>query len=146
MTKTCDEAYRDRITSNVENDRNCLRGRFGRKHRRGRIRYRDHRDLTPNQIAQDFRKQIIAPLQPTVFNRYILPFAKASFGKASAEFGENFDRVPWRPCTQISDHRHRWLLRARHQRPRGRATKQRYELAAFQSIDLHPVPLTRVTA
>ena len=32
------------------------------------------------------------------------------------------------------------LLRARHERPRGRAAEQRDELAPFYLIELHPVP------
>jgi hypothetical protein len=38
-------------------------------------------------------------------------------------------------------HRHRWLLRARRERPYYRAAEQRDELAAFQSIELHPPSL-----
>ena len=42
------------------------------------------------------------------------------------------------------DHRHRRLLRARRQRPRGRrAAEQRDELASFQLIELHPVPASQ---
>ena len=38
------------------------------------------------------------------------------------------------------DHRHRRLLRARRQRPRGRrAAEQRDELASFQLIELHSI-------
>src|SRR6478672_2444365 len=44
MAKRCDEAYRDRITSDVEDNRNCLRSCFGRKCRRGATRYRNHGD------------------------------------------------------------------------------------------------------
>jgi hypothetical protein len=56
MAKGLDQAYRDRITSDVEDNRNCLCGRFGGEHRRCGIRYRNHGDLTPNQIADHFRK------------------------------------------------------------------------------------------
>jgi hypothetical protein len=39
-----------------------------------------------------------------------------------------------------SDHRHRRLLRARRERPRPRAAKQRDYLASFQPIKLHTLP------
>jgi hypothetical protein len=106
MAEGCDQAYRDRITSDVEDYRNCLRGRFGGKCRSGGIRYGDYGDPTPNQIGDHFRKPVIVPLYPTVFDRHVLALDEAGFGEASAEVGENFDRVPGRPRAQISDHRH----------------------------------------
>ena len=52
-----------------------------------------------------------------------------------------------RRAAEESDHRHRWLLRPRRERPsRRRATKQRDDLAALQLTKLHPLPLARVTA
>ena len=118
MTDGCDEAHRDRITSDVEDNRNCLLGRFGSKCRSRVVWYDDHRDPTPNQIGDHFLKPIIVPFQPTVFDRHVLPLDEVGFGEASAELGEKFDRVPGRPRAQISDHRHGLLLRARCERPR----------------------------
>jgi hypothetical protein len=37
-------------------------------------------------------------------------------------------------ASEESDHRHRRLLRLRHERPRDRAAEQRDEVAAFHSI------------
>jgi hypothetical protein len=103
---------------------------IGGKHRPGVIWYGDHSDPTPNQIGDHFRNPIIVSFQPTVFDRHVLPLDKAGFGEASAEVGENFDRVLGRPRAQISDHRHRLLLRSRRQRPRRcRTSEQAYELA-----------------
>jgi hypothetical protein len=46
-----------------------------------------------------------------------------------------------RCATKKSDDRHRRLLRARRERPRGRrAAEQRDEMTAFQLIELHSVP------
>src|SRR5262249_12814720 len=42
-------------------------------------------------------------------------------------------------AVEKSDHRKRRLLRARRERPRGRAAEQRDELAASQLIELHAV-------
>jgi hypothetical protein len=58
---------------------------------------------------------------------------------------------PWllersRNRAQEPDHRHRWLLRARRERPRGATAEQRDELASLQPIKLHPLPLASVTA
>jgi hypothetical protein len=61
MAEGCDEAHRDRIASDVEDNRNCLRGRFGGKCRSGGIRYGDYGDPTPNQIGDHFRKPVIVP-------------------------------------------------------------------------------------
>jgi hypothetical protein len=48
---------------------------------------------------------------------------------------------PSRQAIEESDHRHRWLLRARRERPRGRDAEQRDELAAFH-CPMPPVLLT----
>jgi len=45
-----------------------------------------------------------------------------------------------RTAAEQSDHRKRTLLRARRERPRSCAAEQCDELAAFQMIELHPVP------
>src|SRR5262249_44360456 len=48
------------------------------------------------------------------------------------------------PRLNARSHWYRWLLRADRERPRhGRATEQREELAAFQLIELHPVPASQ---
>src|SRR5262249_2978978 len=51
----------------------------------------------------------------------------------SAESRRQCLGITRRPATDKSDHRYRWLLRARRERPRGRATEQRDELAALQA-------------
>jgi hypothetical protein len=49
-------------------------------------------------------------------------------------------------ATEQSNHRH-GLLRVRSERPSDRpAAKQRDELAPFQMIELHPLPLARAAA
>src|SRR5690349_10543211 len=101
MTESYDEAHRDRIAADVEDNRNCLGGSFGGKHRTGVIRYGDHCDPTPNQIGDHFLKAIIVPFQPTIFDRHALSLDIADFGEASAKLGEKFYRVISRPCAQI---------------------------------------------
>jgi hypothetical protein len=51
----------NRIASDGERDRNCLRRRFGGKRRGGGVRY-DYGDATPDQISDRFLDQIIVPL------------------------------------------------------------------------------------
>jgi hypothetical protein len=67
-----------------------------------------------------------------IFNHHILAFDVASFAQALVE-GRETESV-WfpRPGADLSDHRHRRLLRPRRERPRSRrAAEQRDELAAF---------------
>src|SRR5207247_294067 len=80
---------------------------------------------------------IIATLSPAEGNVHVLAFDIASLAQALSECILDGRRFARRSHTQEPDHRDRSLLRARRQRPRRRAAKQRDELAASQLIELH---------
>src|SRR5262249_34036923 len=69
-----------------------------------------------------------------VFDGYVLAFDIAGFVQTLAERGNERGERLRRPSDEEPDHRHRRLLRARRQRPRGRTAEKREELAAHHSI------------
>src|SRR5262245_48483148 len=79
-------------------------------------------------------------LRPTVFDRHVPPLDIASVAQAMAERGGELRVRAGRPTIEEPDHRHRRLLRARRERPRGhRAAEQRDELAPFPLTGMHPI-------
>jgi hypothetical protein len=74
--------------------------------------------------------------QPAVLNDDILTLGIASFAEPLAECGytTTAGRGIGHPGVDEPDDRHRWLLRVRRERPRGRAAEQRDERAAFHWI------------
>ena len=90
----------------------------------------DHGDLPANQFGRQRRQPIGLTLGPAVFDRHVLALDIAGFLQALAECAQTVrDRVR-RFAVEEPDHRHRRLLRARRERPRGRrAAEQRDELA-----------------
>src|SRR5262249_59558798 len=95
----------------------------------------DHSNLAPNQFTCQWRQSIKLILGPAVFDCDILALTKAAILKPLTKCAEEM-RVRGGRCTvKKSDHRHRWLLRARGERPRRRrAAEQRDELAPLHSI------------
>jgi hypothetical protein len=72
---------------------------------------------------------------PAVVHEDGLVLDISSILKALAESAQKVRGNIGRLATEIPDHRHRWLLRARRERPRDRrAAEQRDELAAPHSI------------
>src|SRR5262249_1921071 len=101
----------------------------------------DDRDLTANKIGRQFRQSIGLMLSPTELDGDVPALDVACFLETIAECScKRCPRVS-RRAVQVSDHRHRRLLRARRERPcRRSAAEQRDELAAVQLIELHSVP------
>src|SRR5262249_20856326 len=124
----------DRIAPVREHDWNGCSCRL-RRQRRGRATNRgDHGHLPLHQIGRQSRQSIIATFRPTVIDRDVLAFEIAGISQTLPEPGHKVCRGAGRPSAEEPDHRHRGLLRARRERPRGRAAKQRYELAPPHSI------------
>src|SRR5262249_36538090 len=67
---------------------------------------------------------------PAVFDPHILAFDIAGVFKALAKRAQTVRHPVRRSGLEIPDHGHRRLLRARRERPTGRATEQRDEVAA----------------
>src|SRR6516165_5982340 len=95
----------------------------------------DHRHLTAYQLSCEVGQSIILILRPAILDRHILAFDVPAFADALPECGHKTCSVGGRRAAEEPDYRHRRLLRARRERPRGsRTAEQREELAAFHSI------------
>src|SRR5262245_25140801 len=88
-----------------------------------------------NEISRERRQPIQSSLRPAIFDRDVLTLDVTGFVQATAERAHYGSERLSRLSIQKSDHRHRRLLRARHERPRGHTTaEQRDECAPFHSI------------
>ena len=108
------------------NDRNYLGRTLGGK-----------RDLSPadginecdppaNEDVGQVGQPIVATLRPARLDHHVVAFHEANFTQTLSERDEERPIRLGRLTAQNSDHRHRRLLRARCERPRGRrAAKQR---------------------
>src|SRR5206468_10682693 len=121
------------IGAGGENDGNRCGRRLGRERRRVAGGYnRPH--LTADQIGSQRRQSLVLTLGIAVLDRHIAALDVAGFAQASAEGGREAGTWLTPTRVEISDHRHRWLLRPRRERPCEGAADQRYELAASHSI------------
>src|SRR5262249_39124063 len=89
----------------------------------------DHRHLALHEISRHRRQWTITIRYPAVFDPHVLTFDIAHFGKTAPECGIEMHGVGLRQAAEISDYRHRRLLRARCKWPSRRAAEQRDELA-----------------
>ena len=92
----------------------------------------DYRHLTAYQIGCEVGQSVVLVLRPAILDRHILALDVARFTKALAECGQIACTIDWRRAANESYHRHRWLLRARRERPR------RYRAAAKQDHEIAP--------
>src|SRR5262249_41562046 len=90
----------------------------------------DHCHLMAYQIGCEVGQSIVLVLRPAILDRHILAFDIAAFADASLECGHKMSSASRRRAAEEPNHRHRWLLRARRERPcRCCATEQRDEIA-----------------
>ncbi len=88
-----------------------------------------------NQIGRQGGQPLVSIVAEAIFDRDVLALDKARVFQSLAERGEKLRCIVGRAGVEESDNRHRRLLRARRERPRGcRATEQRDELAPVHSI------------
>ena len=128
-----DEAVPDRVAPGREDDRHRRGCGLGRERRNGVPD--DHGHRPANQIGHQSRQPIKLIFRRAIFDRDVLALDEACFLQALAERGHEVRRVGERRAAEKSDHRHRRLLRARRERPRGRrAAEKRDELAPPHSI------------
>src|SRR5262249_4761523 len=86
-----------------------------------------------DQIRNEHRQLIVPTVRPTIFNCDVRSFDVAALGQPFAECRSEVSTLLWRAGEDIPYQRHRALLRARCERPRGRrAAEQRYEVAPPQ--------------
>ena len=84
----------------------------------------DHAHPATDQIGRQLRQPIITAFRPAVFDRHILTLDVAFFTEALPERGQVPYPKIYRDAVENPDHRHRWLLRARRERPRHRAAER----------------------
>src|SRR5262245_64674071 len=130
-----DKTKPDRVFRDPEDDgdrRGCC---FGSQRRRNTSGRDNHGDLPPNQLGRQLRQPIKLILAPTVYDRYVIALDIAGVLEALAKSAQTVLDSLRRSVIKEADHRHRALLRARRERPRGRrAAEQRDELAPPHSI------------
>src|SRR5215470_10141000 len=91
----------------------------------------DHRDLTAYQIGCEVGQYIVLVLRPAILDHDILALDVAGFANALPEWGQIACTISKRRAAEESNHRHRWLLRARRERPYHRcAAEERNEIAS----------------
>src|SRR5262249_30732530 len=95
----------------------------------------DHRHLATYQIGCEVGQSVGLVLRPAILDRHVLALDIAGSAKALAECGQIGCTIDRRRAAEKSDYRHRWLLRARRERPRNRSAAEHCdELASFHSI------------
>ena len=77
------------------------------------------------------------------FDRDVLPLNVTCFLQSLAKCRHKRRCRSERRASEKPNHRHRQLLRARRERPRRRAAKQRDEIASFQLTELHLIPTSQ---
>jgi hypothetical protein len=135
-----DETECDRIIRHSEhnwNRRGCRLGRYGPSCPAGRD---NNGRLMVHQLRRHRWQSIVLTLGPVRFDRYVATLDVVGFGETLAKGHDDLKTRMWRSSPEISDYRHRGLLRARRERPRSRAAEQRDELAPSQVIELHLLP------
>src|SRR5262245_21767835 len=125
---------RDRCSCSLR--RGCCRRAAGRS---------DDRHPAADQIDHQFRQPIKFIARPTVFDRHVLAFDVAGFAQAFAECCHEVSARLRRTSIEISDHRHRRLLRARRERPRGhRPAEERDEFTPYHCLTPPVLPTERI--
>jgi hypothetical protein len=134
-----DQAPLDRVDTGTKHDRNRRGRRLGRQ--RGQaVTGDDHGDWPANQIRRQGRQAIVLTVCPTVFDGDVLTYDIAAFGQRLAEAGQHWPALRERRAAEKPDHRHRWLLCARRERPRGCAAEECNEVAPSHAIALEAKP------
>src|SRR5262249_41113995 len=122
----------DGVPPGHKDDRHRRGCGLGRERRRG---IADDQGYLPAKKVRHERRQSILLILGPIFDRDAVAFDVPFFRKAVAECNYARPQLRWRSTVEESDHRHRRLLRARCERPRGRrAAEQRDELATLHSI------------
>src|SRR5207245_5998502 len=116
-----------RIAGAYEDDRDRRSRHLGYNCRGGVMRS-DHRHLTAYQIGCEVGQSVVLILRPAILDHDILALDVAGSTNALPECGQIACTIGKRRAAEEPYHRHR-LLRARGERPRGRAAEKRDELA-----------------
>src|SRR4029077_14019066 len=108
----------------------------------------DQIDLEPDELVCDLGKALSASLAPAILNRDIPALDPAQLTQPLHNSGGQMACI----CHRTRGHHPNGrqlssMLRARRKRARGhRAAEQRDEVATFQLLKLHPLPLAGLAA
>jgi len=117
------------IGGDVEHNWDARGGSLSRESRKQPGRD-DHGDSKLDQISRQRWQSVSLVSRPAIFDHKVPAFNIADFVQTPSEASQPRGVRLRRPVVQISDHRHRGLLRARRERPRNcPTTEQRDELA-----------------
>src|SRR5262245_37797950 len=124
-----DQAEFDWVAAAYEDDRDRRSRRLGRNCRGGVTRS-DYCYLAAYQIGCEIGQLIVLVLRPAILDCHILAFDVAGFTNALPECSQKECTIGRPRAAEEAEHRQRWLLRARRERPHcRRAAEQRDELA-----------------
>src|SRR5262249_40532064 len=130
-----DEAELDWVVANRSKHDWDGRGRaLGRERRSGTSARDDHGDAASDEVSRQLRQLIRLIVGEAVFNREVLALNIARRPQPLAKSAQHIAVRIRRLAVKEPDHRHRRLLRARRERPRGRAADKRDELAPLHSM------------
>jgi hypothetical protein len=101
----------------------CRSRSLGRQRRGAAASCNNDGHSAADQISGKFRKSLMLTLGPAIFDRDILALNVTNFAKATMERGQELRELGGGCIGKVANHRHRRLLRPRHQRPRHRDGK-----------------------
>jgi hypothetical protein len=107
----------DRVSTEAKCDRDRRGRSFGRKRRRIASRS-DNCHATADEVSHERGQAIVLAAEPVVLDNHVLALDVAGFAEAFRERGCMARRTLERSTADEADDRHRWLLRARRERPR----------------------------
>src|SRR6516164_2380611 len=122
------------IAADREHDGYRCRRRLGRQYRRITALRHNERHMAAYEFCRQCGKAIVVTLRPAVFDRDVLAFDVAGFLQTLAERANEVRIRSGRSAMKITDHWNNRSLRARRERPCGRAAEQRDERAPLHSI------------
>ena len=121
------------MTGSPPNVRDRRGRRFGVNDRRSAADCNDYRDPSGDKIGRQYWQSVILTVGPTEGDVNVLAFDIARVPQSQPKCHLVRSRFARRPAAEEPNHRHRRLLRARRERPRGcRAAKQGDELTPPQ--------------
>ena len=127
----------DGIFGDQEHDRNDGGRGLGCDGWSGATMRGDERDPLANQLGRQCRQAVELVLGPAVFDRDVLALDKARLLEALAKCAQTVHKAVGRYGAEEADHRHRWLLRVRGERPCRRAAESCDKFSPFQPIEFH---------
>ena len=136
--ETGDEAQPHGVFSQVDHEGNFRGCRLGRQRRRLSAGRDNDSNLPAYQLLGQRLHAAVLAASPAVFDGDVLPFDVARFAQAPTDCGQHRHVGFRRSRAEISDYRHRRLLRARPERPCRSAAEQCDDLATFQPSELQP--------